>query len=83
MRAPIPMVEVADDADALGVRRPDRKVHTGDAVNGRAMRSELLPRAIVGALAEQMEVEIGEDLTELVRVVQSRERPDPSCTRRR
>ena len=66
VRAAVPAVEVADDADALRVGRPDREVHAGDAVDRQAMRAELLPRAVVRPFAEQMQIEVGEDLAELV-----------------
>ena len=66
MRAAVPAIEVADDADALRVGRPDGEVHAGDAADRQAMGAELLPRAVVRPLAEQVQIEVGEDLAELI-----------------
>jgi hypothetical protein len=62
------MIEVADDADALRVRRPDGEVNAGDRADAQPVRAELVPRAVVRAFAHQVEVEVAEDLSELVRV---------------
>ena len=40
--AAIPHVEVADDGDALGIRRPDGEVHAGHAVDRAQVGAELL-----------------------------------------
>jgi hypothetical protein len=66
MRASIPAVEIPDDADALRVGRPDREVDPGDPVNGCAVRPELFPGAVMRPFVEQVQVEVGEDLTELI-----------------
>ena len=50
--APVPAVEVADQADAIGVGRPDGEMHAGGRADVDAVRAELLERAMVGALAE-------------------------------
>src|SRR6185436_17468292 len=50
MAASVPVVEVADDADALGVGRPDSEVHPGGRSDPHGMRAELLVNAGVIAL---------------------------------
>ena len=67
--AAVPPVEVADDADAIGVRRPDREVHAGRRADGDAMRAELLERAVVRPLAEQVQIEVGQHAAVAVRIV--------------
>ena len=67
--AAVPAVEVADDADAIGVRRPHREVHAGRRPDGDAMRAELLERAVVRALAEQVQIEVGQHAAVAVRIV--------------
>ena len=68
MRAAVPSIEIADDADALRIRRPDGKVHALHAAHRHAMGAKPLPGAIVSALGEQMEVEVGQNRTEPVRI---------------
>ena len=58
--AAIPDVEVADDADALGVRRPDGEVHAGDAVDRAQVRAEPLVAPPMRAFAEQVQVVVGQ-----------------------
>jgi hypothetical protein len=41
-------------------------VHAGGATDGDAVRPELLPRPVMSALAEEVKVEIREDLAELI-----------------
>ena len=68
MHAAIPLVEVADDAHALRIGGPDGEVHAGDAADRHHMRPELVPRAMMRALAEEVQVVLGQHRTELVRV---------------
>ena len=82
MHAAVPAVEVADHAHALRVGRPHGEVHAGDAADRHHVRAELLPRAKVRALAEQVQVEVGEDLTELIGI-DDLARAVSSCTRNR
>ena len=60
MRATVPAVEVADDVDAAGVWRPHREVHAAHALVLDDARAQLLERLEVGALAEQVKVEVGQ-----------------------
>src|SRR5205823_1228644 len=57
----VPAVEVADDVDALGVRRPDRVERAGDAVHRAGVRSELLVETVVRAFVEEVEVVLREE----------------------
>src|SRR5208337_692359 len=61
MAAAVPMVEVADDAESLGIRSPHRKT---DAPNTRMLdhaRAELLIEPEVGAFTEEMQIKICKD----------------------
>src|SRR5262249_44765675 len=55
---PIPLVEVAHDAHAAGVRRPDGEHDTPNAVQLGLVPAELLVGLVVRALAEQQTVEV-------------------------
>ena len=57
--AGIPLVEVADHRNALGVGRPDREVHAAAAVLFAEVRAEFVVGALVRALCEQIEIEFG------------------------
>ena len=50
MDAAVPAVEIADEADAIGVGRPHREVHAGGRADDDAVRAELLERTLMGAL---------------------------------
>ncbi len=69
MGAPLPAVEVAHHAHPHSVRRPDGEVHAGSP----AVRDEPGPEgvvgAIVGALGEEVRVELAEEWPEAVRVI--------------
>ena len=56
MEPPVPIVEIADDADALGIRRPDGEARAGHAVNHAQLRAELLENFPLVALAEQEQI---------------------------
>ena len=71
-RRRIPGVEIADDADALGIRRPDGEVHTFDAVDRARMGAELVVALPVLAFAEQVQIVIGQQRRESVGVVHCR-----------
>src|SRR5438105_6391777 len=61
MAAAIPRIEIANDANAAGVRDKHREGHAGHAVQRHWVRTELVVERKVIAIAEQMEVEIGQD----------------------
>ncbi len=56
----VPVIEVADHADALCIRRPHGEARAGDAVMHFEMRTELLVNVVMIALTEQVQIEIGE-----------------------
>ena len=66
----VPSVEVADDADATRVRRPDREGGSVDAVACAPMRAEDLPQAQVVAFGDQPCVRRSENLSEAIGIVE-------------
>jgi hypothetical protein len=72
MAAPVPVVEVTDDADPRGVGRPDRERGAGDAVHHPRRRAEDLVRTQVRTFAEQPDVHLTQDQAEAVRVFRHR-----------
>ena len=56
MKAPVPIVEIAHDADALGIRRPDGEAGAVHAVNRAQLRAELLVNFPLVALAEEEQI---------------------------
>src|SRR5580658_8963666 len=69
MAAAVPIVEVADDRNALCVRGPQRKSDALDAVELARMCPELFVEPEMGALGEQVCVDLAQDETEAVRIV--------------
>ena len=70
MNTPVPVVEVADDADAVGVGGPDGEVDTGDTVHGERVRTQLVEDPSVVAFTEQIEVVILNHAAVSIRIVQ-------------
>src|SRR4029077_601919 len=64
----IPGIEIADDGDARGVRRPDGESHAVDTVDGDRLRTEAARQLEVATLAEQMKIEIPEQQSEGIRI---------------
>ena len=58
--SPVPVVEVADDADAPRVRGPDGEGHAGDAVDRARVRAERLPERRCVPSAIRCSVEVAE-----------------------
>jgi len=54
------MVEIADDANALSVGRPDGEMHAGDSGDFAKMRAEFFVILEMSAFAEEVEVVVGE-----------------------
>jgi hypothetical protein len=69
MEAAVPPVEVADDADALGIGRPDCEVHPDAVADAHRVRAELVVDPRVLALCEQVGVVFGDDAAVTIRVV--------------
>ena len=58
----VPLIERPDDADALGIGCPHGEPRAGAALVCFRMGAELLVYALVRALAEQVQIEISDDL---------------------
>ena len=56
----VPGVEIADDGDALGIRRPDRKARSAHAVDRRHIGAERFGELEVPPFVEQVQVELAE-----------------------
>ena len=68
--AAVPGIEIADQADPLRVRRPDRERDPFDAVMQHRVRPKLLIAREMVALDEQVDVEISEHRRKTVDVVE-------------
>lgn len=64
MIAAIPVIEIADDTDALGVGRPDGKACAGDAVDGAELAAELVVDASFVAFTEQIKIRFAQSREE-------------------
>ena len=53
MATTVPVVELPDNGDALGVRRPHRKTRAGDAVHGIRMSTQRFIRAQMRTFRQQ------------------------------
>ncbi len=60
MTAAVPIIEIADDADALGVRRPDGETGSGEAIDDAQLRAEFVIDAALIALAEEIQIRFAE-----------------------
>ena len=56
MKPSVPLVEIANDADALRVRRPDGEAGAGHLVNHAQLRAEFFVNTAFIALAEQIQI---------------------------
>ena len=86
MPAAVPIVEVADDAHAGGVRRPNGEVHAVDAVDLPQLGPKPVVTLPVPAFAQQVAVEVGQQVWKGIRIVHGRRllgrfpRPREACT---
>jgi hypothetical protein len=69
MDAAVPAIEVADNTDALRAGSPDGEVNALNAFQGDKVRAKFLVRVVMAALAHEIEVKLGEDARESIRVV--------------
>ena len=58
--APVPAVEIADDANALSVGGPDGEAGAGHAVNGAQLRAEFVVNPALVPLAEEIQIGLTE-----------------------
>ena len=70
--AAVPVVEVADHADAGGVGRPDGEVHPLDAVDGAQLRPQAVVALPVPAFVQQVQIVVGQQVRKGVRIVHGR-----------
>jgi hypothetical protein len=64
----VPAVELTDDADRIGIRRPHGELHPGLAGARNHVRPELRVDADVGALIEEVEIEFRQQAIRIARV---------------
>ena len=64
----VPVIEVPDHAHPLGVGRPDREMDAAEALVHPEVSAEPLVVPIVGSLAEQVQIEVGQDRPQGIRV---------------
>ena len=57
----VPVIHITNDADATSGWRPDGEVRAGDTGDGAKVCAEFLVSVKVAALADEMEIEIGEE----------------------
>jgi len=62
MAAAVPLVEVTYDTYSRGVRRPDDKMDSGDALNCSKMGAHRLARFEKGFFGKEMQLIVGEEL---------------------
>ncbi len=70
MASRIPVVEITDDADPLRIGRQHDKGHARYAFQLERMRAELVVKPLMGPLAEQVEVIVGENRRKAIGVVE-------------
>ena len=67
--AAVPAIEVADDAHARGVRRPDGKIDAVDAVDRPQVGAQAVVALPVPPFVEQVHVVLGQQVRKGVRIV--------------
>ena len=68
---PVPIVEIADHADALGVGRPDREAGAGHPVDRAQLRPELVVNPALVPLAEEEQIRLAQRRQEGIRVARA------------
>ena len=66
----IPEIEIADHADPPRIGREHHEGHAIDAIERHRMRAELVVDPLMGAFAEQIEIEVGQDRRKAVGIVE-------------
>ena len=72
MAAAVPGVEIADQADAAGVRRPDGEIHPRDAVDRPQLGAQPAVAIPMPPFAQQMQIVAGQQRREGVGIVPGR-----------
>ena len=70
INAPVPIVEIADHAHALRVRRPDGEVNSLLIANRPQMRTEFLVKLEMISFGEKMQIHLAHDRSVAIRIVQ-------------
>src|SRR2546422_2224421 len=65
------MVEITHDADPLRVRRPNSEVYPSHACHLSDVRAQLFVLQVMRALCDQVQVEVGQQRREGIRIVDS------------
>ncbi len=68
--AAIPEIEIADHADAAGIRRPDREINSALAADLAQMRAKLVVKLLVISLREQVAIDLAHDRPVAVGIAQ-------------
>src|ERR1043166_5506537 len=68
MKASVPVIEIADDADALRIRRPNGEARPRHAVNRAQLRAELVIDAAFVAFAEEIQVLLAQRWQKRIRI---------------
>ncbi len=68
--ARIPVVEIADHADAPGIRRQHHESDAVHALQRHRMRAELVVDALMGAFAEQIKVDVAQHRRKAIGIVE-------------
>ena len=68
MDAAVPVIHVADDADAASGGRPNGEVGSGYACDGMQMSAQFFVGVEMAAFADEVEIEVGEEERKCVRV---------------
>ena len=66
----IPEIEIADHADPPRIGREHHEGDAVDAVERHRMRAELVVEPLMGAFAEQIQIEVGQDRRKAIGVVE-------------
>ena len=66
----IPEIEVADHADPPRVRREYDECDAGNAVQRHRMRAELVIQPLLGSLAEQIQIEFGQNRRKAIGILE-------------
>src|SRR5690349_8738285 len=61
MHTAVPVIEVANDADSIGIRCPDREVNPAFATDLTQMRAELVVEPKMISFAEKMAIDLAHD----------------------
>ena len=71
MKAPVPVIEIADDTDALRIRRPDGEARAGHAIDHAQLRAELVVDLPLIAFAEEIKILFAQRRQKRIRIAHS------------